>query len=179
MLDTVTAARIAAAGCRVARVDCGLGPVDLWEFLGADGVNASGRSFLRQRDAAVFGIERIDAGLETDQTAEVLAACGNPVSVAEYAVMQASGLYWAAADEASAVYRASGETECGPAMGDYRAALTAALELRRGAYRAAVAEFDQARGSSDQDTHTIRVARAMLAPSPMHLPARAEESAAG
>lgn len=66
MIDTVTAAKIAAAGCSVRRVDCGLGPTDLWEFIDAEGDNPSGQSWTTQRDAAAYGAERIDAGLETD-----------------------------------------------------------------------------------------------------------------
>lgn len=56
---------VTAQGCMVRRADCGMGPVQgAWEFISADGVNWSGRTFPTKGAATEYGLWRIGSGLE-------------------------------------------------------------------------------------------------------------------
>jgi len=54
---------IRQAGCNVRRANCGTGPTNLWEFVDADGVNPSGRSFKTRKEAVDYGTWRLGNGL--------------------------------------------------------------------------------------------------------------------
>ncbi len=64
--EGLAALDITALGCMVRRADCGLGPVPgMWEFVSADGVNWSGRTFPTKAGATEYGLWRIGSGLES------------------------------------------------------------------------------------------------------------------